>query len=207
MPDDDALTDWLLWQLLRRHGLISRDLLAAERLPFRWGRLYAELRRLEYTGEVRRGHFVTGLAGAQFALPEVVEELRRLRDAPPSEEPVLISACDPALLPRLATTVWPWAHGFARVPSAHLVLEDGRPALWTEQHGRRVHVAPGLEPDVLARALRCLTGLAERPAVWRPTRQLEVESIDGEAALGAPLRPAFEAAGYRARGAVLRFGQ
>lgn len=197
----------LAWQLLRRYGVVSRDLVLGEQLPLRWGRLYGVLRRLEFTGEVRRGLFVEGLAGAQFALPEVVEALRRLRDVPRSEAPVLINACDPALLPRL-NVAHPWLAdaGFSRVGSSYVVAEDGAITLWAEQYGRRVHLAPNLPPAVVTRAARGLAGLAERPPERRTVRRLEVELIDGQPSLGAPERPSFEAAGFHHQAGVLRVG-
>jgi ATP-dependent Lhr-like helicase len=73
-----------------------------------WGALYAQFQLMEMRGEVRRGYFVQGLPGVQFALPEAVERLREwTRPQTPSagepvpsstEELVLLNACDPANL-------------------------------------------------------------------------------------------------------------
>jgi len=205
---DVTQAEQLAWQLLRRYGVVTRDLLLGEQLPLRWGRLYDVLRRLEFTGEVRRGLFVEGLAGAQFALPEVVEALRRLRDVPHSEAPVLVNACDPALLPRLSASAAPWLAdaGFSRVGSSYVVVEDGAVTLWAEQYGRRVHLAPDLAPAKATRAARGLATLAERPPERRAVRRLEVELIDGQPSLNADRRPSFEAAGFHEQAGVLRFG-
>jgi ATP-dependent Lhr-like helicase len=65
-------------QLLARHGVVTYASLDDEFGAWEWGALYPEFQRLELRGEVRRGYFVQGLAGVQFALPEVVEQLRSL---------------------------------------------------------------------------------------------------------------------------------
>jgi ATP-dependent Lhr-like helicase len=204
-PDADA-GEALALLALRRHGVLARESLVDEVPPFTWAALHPVLTRLEYAGEVRRGHFVVGLSGPQFALPEAVEALRRLRDAPGDDEPVLLSACDPALLPRPDPgegVPWPHGRGLARVPDAHVVIVRGAAHLWSEGHGRRIHLAPGLADAAAAQAFMALTGLADRPAAWRPTRRLEVQEIDGAPALESAVRGVMEGLGFVARDGVL----
>jgi ATP-dependent Lhr-like helicase len=81
--------------LLRRYGLLVRELCSRERHAPPWRDLLAVLRRLEARGEVRGGRFVEGLVGEQFALPEAVEALRATRRQASRGEVVLISAADP----------------------------------------------------------------------------------------------------------------
>jgi ATP-dependent Lhr-like helicase len=81
--------------LLRRYGLLLRELCYRERHAPPWRDLLAVLRRLEARGEVRGGRFVEGLVGEQFALPEAVEALRATRRQASRGEVVLISAADP----------------------------------------------------------------------------------------------------------------
>jgi ATP-dependent Lhr-like helicase len=80
--------------LLRRYGVLVRELLARERNAPPWRNLLPALRRMEARGEVRGGRFVQGLVGEQFALPEAVEALRAVRRKK-SGEVVLIAAADP----------------------------------------------------------------------------------------------------------------
>ncbi|MCP9440953.1 MAG: DEAD/DEAH box helicase [Nitrospira sp.] len=81
-------------RLLRRYGVVFRDLLARESLAIPWRDLLVSYRRFEMAGEIRGGRFVAGFVGDQFALPEAVESLRALRTKEEEEE-VTLSACDP----------------------------------------------------------------------------------------------------------------
>jgi ATP-dependent Lhr-like helicase len=91
------------WQLLRRYGVMFRDLLARESYAPSWRSLLAVYRRLEARGEIRGGRFVNGFVGEQFALPAAVERLRAERRAKESDEPVVISSADPLNLVGILT--------------------------------------------------------------------------------------------------------
>ncbi len=83
------------WMLLKRYGIVFRDLLARETNLPKWRELQMALRRLEDRGEIRGGRFVDGFLGEQFALPVAVESLRATRKLPPPGETVTLSAADP----------------------------------------------------------------------------------------------------------------
>jgi ATP-dependent Lhr-like helicase len=83
------------WMLLRRYGIVFRDLLARESNLPKWRELQMAFRRLEDRGEIRGGRFVDGFLGEQFALPVAVESLRSARKSPESGETITISAADP----------------------------------------------------------------------------------------------------------------
>jgi ATP-dependent Lhr-like helicase len=82
-------------QLLRRYGIVFRDVLARESWAPSWRNLLAIYRRLEARGEIRGGRFVNGFIGEQFALPEAVDAVRAVRRSPAEQEAVLISSADP----------------------------------------------------------------------------------------------------------------
>ena len=94
--------DWA-WQLLRRWGVIFRDLLAREDGAPSWFELLQVLRRLEARGEIRGGRFIAGVAGEQFALADSVQQLRRLRDEGSKQELIVISGADPLNLVGIVT--------------------------------------------------------------------------------------------------------
>ncbi len=93
--DRTKVAEATCWMLLRRYGVVFRDVLARESNLPKWRELLIALRRLEDRGEVRGGRFVSGFLGEQFALPEAVESLRAMRNQPAMGETVTISAADP----------------------------------------------------------------------------------------------------------------
>jgi ATP-dependent Lhr-like helicase len=110
------------WLLLKRWGVVFRDLLERESCAPPWGAVAALYRRMEARGEIRGGRFVSGVGGEQFALPDAVEKLRLTRDQKPSDQWLLLSAADPL---NLTGIVLPGA----RLPATagnSLALCDGR---------------------------------------------------------------------------------
>ncbi len=91
---DESVHEHIARQLLRRTGVVFRRTLLRERIPIPWGKLIRIYRRLELRGEVRGGRFVAGFSGEQFALPEAVELLRKLRREGP-RPPVSVISADP----------------------------------------------------------------------------------------------------------------
>jgi ATP-dependent Lhr-like helicase len=95
MVDRTKALEAICWMLLRRYGIVFREVLTREAILPKWRELLITLRRLEDRGEVRGGRFVSGFVGEQFALPVAVESLRAQRGLPPSGETVAVSAADP----------------------------------------------------------------------------------------------------------------
>jgi ATP-dependent Lhr-like helicase len=83
------------WMLLRRYGIVFREVIARESNLPKWRELQLAFRRLEDRGEVRGGRFVSGFIGEQFALPLAVESVREARNLPTFGEFITISAADP----------------------------------------------------------------------------------------------------------------
>ncbi len=98
-------------QLLRRTGVVFRRTLERERIPVSWGALVRIYRRLELRGEIRGGRFVAGFAGEQYALPEAVELLRKIRRTGP-RQPVSVASADPLNFQGILTPE-------ERIPSTH----------------------------------------------------------------------------------------
>ena len=194
-PDRRALAELLL----ERHGIVTRDAVRAEGIPGGYSAVYGELRALETLGSCRRGYFVEGLGGAQFALGGAVERLRELRPSEGDEpEPLVLAAADPAQ-PYGAVIPWPKRSGAraARVAGAHVVLLGGEPALFVERGGRSL--VPLREPDEewLRPALAALVGVRQaRRCEAACRRALRRRAGDGDARHAAarrsrlPRRPA-----------------
>lgn len=90
----DVNMEWA-WQLLRRWGIVFRDLLQNEDGAPAWFELLQVFRRLEARGEIRGGRFITGVAGEQFALTDTVQKLRQIREETCPQELIVITAADP----------------------------------------------------------------------------------------------------------------
>ncbi len=90
-------------QLLRRYGVVFRELLARESCAPSWRVLLQIYRRLEARGEIRGGRFVNGFVGEQFALPEAVDGLRAQRRSERHQEPIVIAVADPLNLVGIVT--------------------------------------------------------------------------------------------------------
>ena len=130
-PDRRALAELLL----ERQGIVTRDGVRAEGIAGGYGAVYGELRALETLGLCRRGYFVEGLGGAQFALGGAVERVRELRPREDEEpEALVLAAADPAQ-PYGAALPWPKRAGAraARVAGAYVVLLGGVAVLFVER--------------------------------------------------------------------------
>lgn len=163
--------------------MVTREHVAAERPPPSWRDLLAVWKRLELLGEVRRGYFVEGLSGAQFAWPAAVELLRAEASPATVALPVLDPAC--AYGPVLPLDV-------ARLASNFVVLRAGQPVLIFESGARRVRTLGAAALDLAAAALATLGGT------------LEIETVDGEPAIGSRLDAPLRAAGFELDGRRLR---
>ena len=179
--------------LLERHGVLTRRAVIAEQVPGGFSGVYRALSDLETLGACRRGWFVDGRGGAQFALPGAVERLRDAREAP--LEPVfrVLAATDPANLYG-ATLPWPRraAGRASRAVGAYVVLRDGEPELYVERGGRSLL---SLSDEAAANPGPALAALAAEVRQGRP-RRLTIERLDGESALASASLPAFLAAGF-----------
>jgi ATP-dependent Lhr-like helicase len=163
--------------LIERQGIVTRDGVRAEGFQGGYGAVYGELKALETLGLCRRGYFVEGLGGAQFALGGAVERLRELRPREDDEdEPIVLAAADPAQ-PYGAVLPWPKRAGAraARVAGAHVVLLGGRPALFVERGGRSLVPLRDPQEEWLRVALAALVDHARRFT----RKRLAVERFDG----------------------------
>ncbi len=93
--DRTRVAEATCWMLLRRYGVVFREMIARETIVPRWRELLIAFRRLEDQGQIRGGRFVSGFLGEQFGLPVAVESLRAGARLPVAGESVTLSAADP----------------------------------------------------------------------------------------------------------------
>ena len=189
--------------LLDRWAIASRAGALHDELPGGFAAVADVLRAMEDAGTVRRGYFVEGLEGAQFAWPAAVD---RLRDQHPRAPRVdLLAAVDPACAWGSALP-WPALRDPDARPARRVggsaVQVGGQLALWIEPRAHRIATAAGVADDVIELAL--VVGLGQLASRMR-RRELLVETIDGEPAARSAWAAALSRAGARAdyRGLVV----
>jgi ATP-dependent Lhr-like helicase len=166
-------------QLLRRYGVLFRELLAHELPALQWSAVFRSLRLLELSGEVLTGHFFAGIAGLQFLSPHA---LRLLESGLPGSI-WWISAADPASPCGLGLQGLPYETP-PRIASTHLIFHGPELALVSRRLGRDLAVRVPPRHRYLGGYLACLRALADREA--SPQKAIETETINGVSALDSP---------------------
>ena len=112
-------------QLLFRYGVVFRDMMQRENMSLPWRHVLRALRRMEARGTVRGGRFVAGFYGEQYARPEAVDSLRRVRRTEKDGDELQVNAVDPL---NLAGVLTPGP----RIPAVHTTqvrYVDGLPSI------------------------------------------------------------------------------
>lgn len=169
-----------LWAqiLLDRHGVVTRTTALAENYPGGFSALYPVYSHLEETGRLRRGYFIEGLGGSQFALPGAVDRLR----SQAKSELIILAATDPA---NPYGGVLPWPDGnirLARDAGAYVFLDAGRLVGYLDK-GRRGLNLLERDTDMFATIGRGLAEIAARH------RRMTLITIDDDPAPRSPLAP------------------
>ncbi|MEA2609305.1 MAG: ATP-dependent helicase Lhr and Lhr-like helicase, partial [Chloroflexota bacterium] len=196
--------------LLERHGVVTREAVAAESVDGGFSGVYPVFRAMEDAGRIRRGYFVDGLGAAQFALAGALDRLRAVRepaDPPTSGAVHVLAAADPAN-PYGAALSWPRRGDGDRRPlqraaGAYVVLVDGIAALYLERGGSTIQTLPAA--DDAAVGLVAARGLGILVADGR-MRELLIRKVDGDVVAVSPFRTGLLEAGFVAgyRGLALR---
>jgi ATP-dependent Lhr-like helicase len=166
--------------------VLTRESVLAEGWSGGFAALYPVLRAMEEAGRIRRGYFVDGLGGSQFALPGAVD---RLRDARERDGRILaLAATDPAN-PYGAVVPWPNTDGegrMARAAGAFVVLDSGDLRLYLERGGRSLQTRGEVTVDHLRALVAAATGAGK----------VELQRVDGAPARQSPLAPRLTEAGF-----------
>ncbi|WP_163507668.1 ATP-dependent helicase [Fodinicola acaciae] len=205
--------------LLERYGVVTKGPVTSEGVSGGFARIYSVLSALEDAGRVRRGYFVEGLGGAQFAVPGAVDRLRAIagdlqrnqdarRDLLPTSarrpdqgpRALVLAATDPAN-PYGAALPWPdrsedsvggTTHRPGRKAGALVVLVDGALTLYVERGGRTL-LSFTAEVEALTAATLALAGAVRDGMLG----SLSVQKADGAAVMESPLADLLEQAGFR----------
>jgi ATP-dependent Lhr-like helicase len=193
VPDGPERRRTLAELLLERYGIVTREQVLAEGIRGGFALLYDTFAKLETLGVCRRGYFIEGMGGAQFALPGAVERLRATPGALLERHSVgdgdksarVMAAADPAQ-PYGAALPWPKRDGQDRRPSrvagAYVVSVDEDPVLYLERGGRGL-ITLTVEQSSLRAGLGALADAVRAARVPK----LALERIDGEPAIACEL--------------------
>ncbi len=144
-------------QILLRYGIVAREIAKREENLFPWSMLAMEFQRMEMRGEIRRGYFVEGLSGMQFALPDAVRMLDDIKSRKAfNEMPLVVNACDPANpygigvdlnnSPELSIRV-------SRLSGNYIIFSSGLPIIWIENYGLRIFFLTNSSVGVFSQGL------------------------------------------------------
>ena len=202
--------EWQTRLLLERYGILVKEWYRREQGLLPWYPIFQALKRMEWQGQIRRGYFVAGLSGVQFALPAAVELLAEINSDPASgdENPVLLSSLDPAL---------PFGPGFdwgrnhqqgmplkiTRSAANHLVLADGRIAVVCENFFQRLTVLSRLSSRKWQAVASMVSEYLKMPSSVKPANRIEIHAINGLPAAESPIALQLTASGFEKDGGSL----
>lgn len=190
--------------LLQRYGILVKEFYRRESGLLPWHLIFRALKRLEWQGEIRRGYFIQGLSGLQFALPEAVDLLERLKMEPADSAeatPRLVSTVDPAM-PFGGLIDWDLYDRnnkkvrVTRRPGNYILFMRTKPVCYCENFGARVFLLRDYadeQNNIIAKMLKHLLRL---PAALRPRKKITINTIDNQSAASHPLAHSFRQNGF-----------
>ncbi len=198
-------------QLLLRYGIVAREIAKREDNLLPWALLALEFQKMELRGEIRRGYFVEGLSGMQFALPAAVDMMRAINNEQSTMNgslPVVVNACDPANPYGLGIEIGSSKAGanirIARLPLNYFVFDRGSPVLWIEGFGARITTVAESSQEIVRAGLEQF--VSNLRSSFRNEREVIVEYCDGVRPTESPLAETLRSIGfYRDRAQTMRY--
>ena len=168
-------------QLLRRHGVVTKRSIELDNLGWEWRPIYAALQLMELRGSVRRGYFVVGLPGVQFANADFVDLMRSIGAHPDPERPSVVTATDPVYVfdRKLASVALSPASNLlvlTRNASTRVVFLGGRPIMVSYSDGASIETdsAPADEIEL------ALYSLVKSISEMSSTKRVLISRWNGE---------------------------
>jgi len=204
-PADAAARKVALAQaLLERYGVVTREVVQAERIVGGFSAVYDVFKAMEETGKIRRGYFIAGQGATQFALPGADERLRSFRA--PEEEPrsFILAATDPGN-PYGAVVPWPevpenGGGGPRRTAGAYVILYDGKLVGYLARGADSLLTFLPSHQPARGAAERALTEALGRLVDSGQRNVLFITTIDGASANASPMASALARTGFRFTG-------
>jgi len=171
--------------LLERYGLLVKEWHRREEYLLPWFAIFQELKRMEWRGEVRRGYFVEGLSGVQFASPRAAEMISAAQAPTSSAAAIMLSMQDPAMPFGSGITIALFDQGgdkidVSRQAGNHLLMVGAKPVIYAENYGARLWPLKNADEHELRLALPLLKQFLQVPEALRPRKRIEVEAWGGD---------------------------
>ena len=199
--------------LLQRYGILVKEWYRREKGLLSWYRLFQVLKRMEWQGEIRRGYFVNGLSGVQFAMPEALELLEKIsrnrlpaeNSVPAEDKPVWLSTADPALphgpgYPWDLTTPGATRLNVVRSAMNYLAFVACQPVIYAEGFFERLTFLTELSDAHLEALISQICSFLKLPGHLKPRNRIEVLQIDGRPAAASRHAHAFTQNGFETEG-------
>lgn len=169
---EEALHDHI-WNLLDKYGLISREIVNAEKGTFKWTDIYTWLKNNEFTSGIKRGFYVSGLSGIQFACDMHIDWIRRHDSSSIEEQYITLCSCDPANPYKdILSSVSPVRLG--KQQGTAVVFRNGRPVLAVREYGSTFQRLTD-EPDILEKAASSFVESFHNRRIWTGRKNLFTE--------------------------------
>ena len=173
--------------LLQRYGVVVKEFYRHEYGLEPWPRIFHVLKRMEWSGEIRRGYFFEGLSGVQFATHEAIKVIEELGAERSATGATLLSTIDPAL-PFGGMLTWELFDKsgekvtVTRSASNHIFFSGAAPAVYLENFGSRLFMLHGASQDALDELPNKIKNWLCMHPQWRPRKKIEISQIDGKSA-------------------------
>jgi len=194
--------------LLNRYGILVKEWFRRERGFYPWYQIFQMLKRLEWQGEIRRGYFIEGLSGIQFALPQALDLLTTVAESKRSDRVQMISTLDPAL-PFSGNIAWNLHTSdgekieVTRSALNHLIFWREHPIVYTENYAQRIWTLSAFKKEAVMQIVDTLKTWLRLPEVYRPGKKTVIEKINNKAAMKSDLTDYFLSAGFEKDGHLL----
>ena len=196
--------------LLQRYGILVKEFYRRENNLLPWYEIFQCLKRLEWQGEIRRGYFVEGLSGVQFALPEALDLLIKANanEIDSDDQPALLSSLDPAL-PFGGMVDWQLtdqageALKIVRSSANHIGYLGDRPVFYAENFSQRISTFRKLPVNDFVDIAGLFNDWLKLTPPLRPRKRIEISQIDGKAVTSSKYAKTLSKLGYEADGGSL----
>jgi len=205
-PDEPRRATRQARLLLQRYGILVKEWYRREQGLLPWHKIFQALKRLEWQGEIRRGYFVDGLSGVQFAIPAALDLLEKLHheNSAATTDMVMLSTMDPAL--PFGAAAWQLMDNrgkplkIARSASNYLICEGGDLLFYGENNFERIVAIKELSAAQYEKFANLLHNLLKLPQPLRSKNRLDIIRINNQPAAGSPFAEHFIKTGYEKDG-------